>query len=147
VSSCLKTLGSREITVLAKSGAGIQRWTPWLRFWERFCANAKGVYLTRGESSASYAIICHNIRTYQSAGVVEIVRGRHNAEIALKKFQACQSSADHHQGWRYFFEETDLKAGMDPAKATHLRQADLDMRESRALQEMNALAGPDGTFH
>ena len=32
----------------------------------------------------------------------------------------------------YFLERTDLKPGMDPEKATKLRQARLDIRESRS---------------
>jgi hypothetical protein len=71
-----------------------------------------------------------------------VVRGKQNAELALKKFEASQSSPDHHEGWRYFLEKTDLKAGIDPAEATHLRQADLETRESKALQETNTLVPP-----
>jgi len=51
----------------------------------------------------------------------------------LKKFEECQTSADRHEGWRYFIEKTDLKPGMDPAQATHRRQTDLEIRESKAL--------------
>jgi hypothetical protein len=91
---------------------------------------ANGASLTRDESTTSFVIIRHNIRTYRSAGVVEVVKGRQNAETALTKFRTCQSSADYHEGWRYFFEKTGLKAGMDPAQATALRQADLESRES-----------------
>jgi hypothetical protein len=80
-------------------------------------------------------IIRHNSRTYQSAGVVEVIKGRQNAEAALKKLEACQASADHHEGWRYFCERTSLKAGMDPAEATHLRQRDLENRESKHSEE------------
>jgi len=47
----------------------------------------------------------------------------------------CQSPADRHEGWRYFLEKTDLKPGMDPAQATNLRQTDLEIRESKELQE------------
>jgi len=38
--------------------------------------------MTRDESSTSYVIIRHNIRTYRSAGVVEVIKGRQNAETA-----------------------------------------------------------------
>jgi hypothetical protein len=81
------------------------------------------------------------VRTYRSAGVVEVIKGRQNAETTLRKFEECQSSEDRHDGWRYFFEKTDLKPGMDPAKATHIRQADLEIRESKALQEVSVLIG------
>jgi hypothetical protein len=96
---------------------------------------ANGVSLTRDESTASFVIIRHNIRTYRSAGVVEVIKGRQNAETAVTRFRACQSSADYHEGWRYFFEKTDLKAGMDPAQATDLRQAELESRESEHSNE------------
>jgi len=49
-----------------------------------------------------------------------------------------QGSEDRHDGWRYFFEKTDLKPGTDPDKATHLRQADLETRESKAQQDVDA---------
>ncbi len=91
--------------------------------------------MTRDESGASYVIIRHNIRTYRSAGVVEVVKGWQNAETALRKLEACQSSEDRHEGWRYFFEKTDLKAGTDPAAATNSRQADLESRESKHCKE------------
>ena len=66
---------------------------------------------------------------------MKVVSGKQKAESALKKFEDSQLSSDHHEGWRYFLEKTDLKAGTDPAEATHLRQADLDQRESKAAQE------------
>jgi len=93
------------------------------------------VFLTRDEQNATYAIILHNVRTYQSAGVVEVVRGKQNAESVLRKFQDSQSSSDHHEGWRYFFEKTDVAAGTDPAEATKMRQAELELRESKAPPE------------
>jgi hypothetical protein len=84
---------------------------------------------------ASYVVIRHNVRTYESAGVVEVVKGRTNAESTLKKFENNQSSADRHEGWRYFLEKSNLKAGTDPTEATELRQAELESRESKATQE------------
>ena len=102
--------------------------------------------MTRDEISASYALIRHNVRTYQSAGVVEIVRGKQNAESVLEKLEASQPSADRHEGWRYFIEKSELKAGTDPTEATHRRQAELDLRESKALQETKPPNGsPSGT--
>jgi hypothetical protein len=92
-------------------------------------------FLTRHHITASYAIIRHNIRTYLSAGVVEVVKGKQNAESRVQMLEAFQGSSDHHEGWRYFAEKTHLKAGTDPAKATQQRQAELDGRESKALQE------------
>lgn len=95
----------------------------------------KGGLLTNDELKASYVVIRHNVRTYESAGVVEVVKGRPNAESTLKKFESNQSPADRHEGWRYFLEKTSLKAGTDPAEATDLRQAELENRESKATQE------------
>ena len=94
-----------------------------------------GLSLTREELSASYAIIRHNVRTYRSDGVVEVVRGKQNAESVLKKLETSQHPPDRHEGWRYFIEKTDQKAGTNPTEATHRRQAELEVRESKALQE------------
>ena len=93
------------------------------------------LFLTRDHLNASYAIIRHNIRTYQSAGVLAVVRGKHSAESELKKFEDSQDSSDRHEGWRYFIEKTDFKAGTDPTEATQRRQAELEGRESKALRE------------
>ena len=91
--------------------------------------------MTNDESKASYVVIRHNVRTYESGGVVEVVKGRQNAESTLKRFESEQSSADRHEGWRYFLEKTTLKAGTDPAEATELRQAELERRESKATED------------
>jgi len=96
------------------------------------------LFLAHNELSASYAIICHNIRTYQSAGVVAVVRGKPVAEATLKNLESCQGSAEHHEGWRYFIERTNMTAGTDPTEATRRRQAELDLRESNALEETKA---------
>ena len=106
-----------------------------------FISCKKDAFLTNDEPKASYVVIRHNVRTYESAGVVEVVKGRTNAESALKKFENDQSPADRHEGWRYFLEKTTLKAGTDPAEATELRQAELESRESKATQESG---GPNG---
>jgi hypothetical protein len=86
---------------------------------------------------SSYAIIRYNSRTYRSAGVVAVVSGRHNAESELKKFEDSQDSSDRHEGWRYFIDKTDLKAGTDPAEANRHRQAELEARESNAMRDPN----------
>ena len=108
---------------------------------------ANGFYLTSDDLSASYVIILHNVRTYRSAGVVKVVSGKQKAESALKTFEASQQSSDHHEGWRYFLEKTDLKAGTDPAEATQLRQADLELRESKAPQETQIPTRPASNNH
>jgi len=82
-------------------------------------------------------IVRHNVRTYRSAGVVEVIKGRQNAEATVRKLEEGQGSEDRHEGWRYFFEKTDMKPGTDPEKATHLRQADLESRESKAQQDVS----------
>jgi hypothetical protein len=66
---------------------------------------------------------------------VAVVRGKQNAEATLKELENAESSKDRHEGWRYFIEKTDMKAGTDPAEATQRRQAELDKRESKALDE------------
>lgn len=93
---------------------------------------ANGFFLTPDDNSGCYAIILHNVRTYRSAGVIAVIRGKRKAEVTLKEFQDAQSSSDHHEGWRYFIEKTELAAGTDPAEATQLRQAELELRESKA---------------
>ena len=100
-----------------------------------FYPSWNGLFLTRDDLTASYAIIRHNIRTYQSAGVLAVVRGKHTAESELKNFEDSQGSSDRHEGWRYFIEKTDLQAGTDPVDATRHRQAELEGRESKALRE------------
>lgn len=98
--------------------------------------HAPGFLLTRDELTASYAIIRHNIRTYRSAGVVAVVKGKQKAEVELKILEDAQGPADRHEGWRYFCEKTTLQAGTDPDEATRKRQADLEVRES-AAEEIN----------
>jgi hypothetical protein len=92
--------------------------------------------LTREESSAAYAIILHNVRTYRSAGVVAVVRGKQKAELALKQLQESESSSTYHEGWRYFLEKTEMEAGTNPEEATHLRQTELELRESKESEEI-----------
>jgi hypothetical protein len=96
---------------------------------------ANGFSLTRDDLTSSYAIIRHNIRTYRSGGVVGVIVGRQNAETALRDLGDRQDSRDQQEGWRYFIEKTNLKAGMDPLQATRLRDAELEIRESKALQD------------
>jgi hypothetical protein len=86
------------------------------------------------ESKASFAVIRHNVRTYESGGVVAVIKGRTTAENVLSQQEKSQSSEDRHAGWRYFLEKTDLRAGMDPTEATNLRQARLEVRESEAQE-------------
>jgi hypothetical protein len=59
-----------------------------------------GFSLTREELNASYAIIRHNIRTYCSVGVVEVVKSKQPAESTLQKLETWQNSSGHFEGWR-----------------------------------------------
>jgi len=88
--------------------------------------------MRRDDSKASFAIIRYNFRTYESGGVMAVIKGRGNAEMKIEHFGGGQSKEDRNAGWRYFLERTDLKPGMDPEKATRLRQARFDIRESRS---------------
>ena len=49
-----------------------------------------------------------------------MVRGKLNAESELKKFGDFQDSSARHEGWRYFIEKTDLKAGTHPVEAINI---------------------------
>jgi hypothetical protein len=91
--------------------------------------------VTLDDTSASYAIIRHNVRTYQSAGVIAVIKGKQNAELQMKKLEDAQDSSDRHEGWRYLIDKTDLKAGTDPAEATQHRQDELEARELKAQRE------------
>jgi hypothetical protein len=86
----------------------------------------------QAESKGSFAVIRYNLRTYESGGVMAVIKGRESAEAVLKQFEQSQTSEDRHIGWRYFLEKTDLKAGMDPVEATNLRQSRLEIREAEA---------------
>ena len=106
-----------------------------------------GLFLTREPLTASYAIIRHNIRTYQSAGVLAVVRGKQRAESELKRLEDSQGSSDRHEGWRYFIEKTNLQAGTGPVEATQHRQAELERRESKALGASKIRALPLSDLH
>jgi hypothetical protein len=82
------------------------------------------------KTRASFAVVRFNEHTYQSGGVVAVVKGIETAQQALKEFDWCQSEENRKTGWRYFLEETDLRPGTDPQKATNLRQIRLDLQES-----------------
>src|SRR5438874_2927621 len=82
---------------------------------------------------SSFAIICFNSRTYESGGVMAVVKAHAAAEHLLRDYEFGQSEQARHNGWRYFLEETDLVPGMNPDEATKLRQARLERRESGFL--------------
>jgi len=64
-----------------------------------------------------------------------VVSGKQNAESELKNFEDSQHSSDRHEGRRHFIGKTDLRAGTDPAEARQRRQAELEVRKSKALRE------------
>lgn len=113
--------------------------------WSNLRLAPYGFSLRREEPSHSYAIIQHNIRTYRSAGVVEVVKGKELAESTLQKLEACQDSSDQYEGWRYFIQKTDQKTGIHPVEATQRRQQQLEVRESRAMQETKSSVLPPDT--
>jgi hypothetical protein len=86
----------------------------------------------RRKSTASFAIIRYNLLTYEPGGVMAIIKGRGKAEATVAQFESEQSSEDRFAGWGYFLETTDLRPGMDPQKATSLRQTRQDVVESKA---------------
>ena len=74
-----------------------------------------------------------------------MVKGKHLAELAVQRLEACQDSSDRYEGWRYFIEKTDQKPGIDPVQATQRRQEELEVRESKAMQENNSSVIPPQT--
>jgi hypothetical protein len=82
------------------------------------------------KSKSSFAVVGFNERTYQSGGVVAVIRGIESAQKMVNDFNGCRSEEKRRAGWRYFLEETDLRPGTDPEKATKLRQVRLDLQES-----------------
>ena len=111
----------------------IPRQPPFAVLLDRFFS-ANGFYLTRDDLTSSYAIIRHNIRTFPSAAVLAVVKGRHNAESELKKFEDSQESSDRHDGCRYFVEKSQVNRGIDPIDATQQRQAELEKRIESAAR-------------
>ncbi len=77
------------------------------------------------KSDASFAVVRFNNRTYQSGGVVAVIKGNKAAERILKDFDSCQSEESRRAGRRYFLEKTDLEP------ATTLRQLRFDSQEAR----------------
>jgi len=82
------------------------------------------------KTGSSFAVVRFDEQTYQSGGVVAVIKGTEAAERTLNDFDCYQSEENRRAGWRYFLEETDLRPGMDPEKATKLRQVRLDLQES-----------------
>ena len=93
------------------------------------------------KSESSFAIVGFNERTYQSGGVVAVIKGIEAAQRTLNDFDWCQREENRRAGWRYFLEETELLPGMDAEKATTLRQVRFDLQETEpSCSRDNALA-------
>ena len=91
--------------------------------------------MTNEELRTSYAIIRHNVRTYESGGVAAVIKGKQNAETTAKQYESGQSM-------------TELKPGTSPEQASQLRQAELETRESKAIQDERFLPPVgNGTRH
>ena len=52
----------------------------------------------QAESKGSFAVIRYNLRTYESGGVMAVIKGRESAEAVLKQFEQSQTSEDRHIG-------------------------------------------------
>jgi hypothetical protein len=81
------------------------------------------------KSKLSFAAVRFNERTYQSSGVMAVIKETEAAERTLNDFDWFQSDDNRRAGWRCFLEATDLRSGMDPEKAPRLRQVRLDLQE------------------
>src|SRR5207245_10417510 len=77
---------------------------------------------------SSFAIIRFNSRTYESCGVMAVLKAHTAAEHLMGDYEFGQSEEDRYNGWRYFLEETDLAPGMNADEATELRAVRLDGR-------------------
>ena len=82
------------------------------------------------KSDSSFAVVRFNERTYESGGVVAVIKGIEVAQRTRDDFDWCQGEENRCAGWRFFLEATDLRPGMDPEKATKLRQVRFDLQES-----------------
>ena len=82
------------------------------------------------KSESSFAVVRFNERTYQSGGVVAVIKGIKIAQRTLDDFDWNQSEDQRRAGWHYFLEKTNLRPGMDPEKATTLRQVRFDLQEA-----------------
>ena len=96
-------------------------------------------HFLNSEAKSFYAIIRHNIRTYVSEGIVQVIMGKPNAENIVEQFERGQSSEDRHAGWRYFLEKTEIKPGTAAPEASRLRQQELETRELKAMQDADLL--------
>ena len=72
--------------------------------------------------------------------MVQVVRGKNSAETTVKQYEDSQSSEDRHAGWRYFPEKTEIKPGTNAVEATHRRQSELETRERKAQDDIDAAA-------
>lgn len=71
--------------------------------------------------------------------MIIVVSGKEIVDSELKRFEEAQDSLDRHEGWRYFIDKAEIRAGTDPAAATREREALFDAREAKALRENETL--------
>jgi hypothetical protein len=81
------------------------------------------------KTESSFAIVMFNEHTYRPGEVVAVVKGMTAAQRILAEFILWQTPQNRREGWRYFLEKSDLEPGMDPSKATRLRQTRSDLQE------------------
>ena len=74
--------------------------------------------------------------------MVQVIKGKSNAEITVKQYEDGQASEDRHAGWRYFLEKSEIKPGTNPAEATIRRQEELETRERKAQDDIDSAAKP-----
>ena len=53
----------------------------------------------QAESKGSFAVIRYNLRTYESGGVMAVIKGKESAESVLKQFEQSQKRFD--ALWRF----------------------------------------------
>ena len=82
------------------------------------------------KSISSFAVVRFEERTYQPGEVVGVVNGIKSARRTRDTFDVCQGEENRRAGWRYFLEKTDLPPGIDPERATTLRQVGFDLQET-----------------
>jgi hypothetical protein len=81
------------------------------------------------KTESSFAIVMFNEHTYLPGKVVAVVKRMTAAQKILAECILCQTPENRREGWRYFLEKSDLEPGMDPTKATQVRQVRSDVRD------------------
>ena len=103
-----------------------------------------GLFLTRDDLTASYAIIRHNIRTYQSAGVLAVVRVSRGQSQNGRSLKIPKTPQIEMRGGATSLIKPLSRLEQTPLKPRN-RQAELEGRESKALRgtKTTELPSPD----